>query len=256
MKLSQVGVQLYTLRNECQTSADFAASMKRVRQIGYSAVQVSSIGPIPEDEILRILDGEGLVCCATHEAGDVIRKQPEEAIERLQKLKCNLTAYPYPAGVDMADPASLGSLIDDLNAAGEKMAAAGITLAYHNHAIEFVKTDGMTALDRIYGACSPEFLHAELDTYWIHYGGGENVSWCRKLAGRLPILHLKDYSFTIENQPNYCEIGNGTLDFQAILAAADASGCKWYVVEQDSCPGDPFDSIRKSFDYIQANLVS
>jgi hypothetical protein len=33
-------------------------------------------------------------------------------------------------------------------------------------------------------------------------------------------------------------------------------GCAWFIVEQDTCPGDPFDSLRQSFDYIKANLVT
>jgi len=40
------------------------------------------------------------------------------------------------------------------------------------------------------------------------------------------------------------------------IAAAKASGCEWFIVEQDSCPGDPFDSAKLSFDYIKANLVA
>jgi sugar phosphate isomerase/epimerase len=50
-------------------------------------------------------------------------------------------------------------------------------------------------------------------------------------------------------------VGNGILDFRTIIATADASGCQWYVVEQDTCPGDPFDSIEQSFRYIRDNLI-
>ena len=60
MKLSQVAIQLYTLRDFCKTAADFAASMKKVREIGYTAVQISGVGPIPEAEIVAICKAEGL----------------------------------------------------------------------------------------------------------------------------------------------------------------------------------------------------
>lgn len=256
MKINQVACQLYTLRDHLKTPADIASTLKRVREIGYQAVQVSGMGPIPEEDLNAILAAEGLTCCATHEPSDVIRKEPEVAIERLKKLNCTLTAYPYPGGVDMADVSSMNSLIADLNRAGELMAAEGITLTYHNHGIEFVKTDGITALDRIYDNTDPKFLQGEPDTYWIHYGGGDNVKWCKKLAGRLPMMHLKDYCFTTENQPTFCEIGAGTLDFKAIIAAAESGGCQWFIVEQDTCPVDPFASIQQSFDYIAANLCS
>ncbi|RKX34780.1 MAG: sugar phosphate isomerase/epimerase, partial [Verrucomicrobia bacterium] len=44
MKINQVAAQLYTLRDHIKTPADIAASMKKVREIGYTAVQVSGMG--------------------------------------------------------------------------------------------------------------------------------------------------------------------------------------------------------------------
>jgi sugar phosphate isomerase/epimerase len=256
MKVSQIGAQLYTCRDILKTPDEIAQTLKRLRQAGYEAVQVSGMGPIAEEELVRILDGEGLTCCATHESADEIRKKPEQVIERLKKLNCSLTAYPFPADVDMTSLSSLKSLCDDLNRAGTMLAAEGMTLTYHNHGIEFVKTDGLTALDRIYQDTDPTALQGELDTYWIHYGGGENVAWCRKLKNRLPLMHLKDYCFTAENSPTFCEVGKGTLDFPAIIAAAEESGCQWFVVEQDVTPGDPVDSLAESFRYLKDHIAT
>ena len=36
------------------------------------AVQVSGMEPVAEEELMKILDGEGLICCATHEPGKKI----------------------------------------------------------------------------------------------------------------------------------------------------------------------------------------
>ncbi len=253
MKTSQLAAQLYTCRDLLKTPGEIATTLGRVRAAGYTAVQVSGMGPIEESELNSILDGEGLTCCATHEPANLVRENPQAVIDRLKKLHCSLTAYPFPQGVNMADPASLGSLIADLSTSGKLMADAGITLTYHNHGIEFVKTDGVTALERIYAETDPAHLQGEPDTYWIHYGGGENVDWCRRLQGRLPMIHLKDYKFTTDNQPTFCEIGSGTLDFAAIIPAAEAAGCQWFIVEQDTTPGDPVDSLRQSYEYL-ANL--
>jgi sugar phosphate isomerase/epimerase len=256
MKQTQIAAQLYTCRELLKTPADIARTLKRVRAAGYTAVQVSGMGPIAEEELSKILQGEGLACCATHEPGDKIRKEPQAVIDRLKKLGCSLTAYPYPAGVAMDNLENLKALAADLDRSGELMAKAGITLAYHNHGIEFVKTNGVTALDYIYDNTDPRFVQGEPDTYWIHFGGGENVAWCRKLKNRLPMIHLKDYTFVMENKPTFCEIGNGTLDFKSIVAAAEESGCKWFIVEQDSTPGDPVDSLAQSFRYLAENICS
>jgi len=46
------------------------------------------------------------------------------------------------------------------------------------------------------------------------------------------------------------ELGNGTLDFAAILKAAAGAGVRHYFVEQDQTPGDPIESLKQSWDYL------
>lgn len=256
MKIEQVALQLYTLRDHLKTPEEIAASLKKTRAIGYRSVQASGLGPISEADLLSILDGEGLELCATHESSTTILEAPEEIVERLKKLRCNYTAYPYPGGIDFADMAQVEKLATQLEHAGEILHRAGQVLTYHNHAIELVRLGKGTILDYIYETTDARFLQGELDTYWIQYGGGDPAEWCRKLDQRLPLLHMKDYRFTTRNQPDFAEIGYGNLDWPEIIAAAEQSGCQWFIVEQDSCPGDPFESVKKSFDYISEHLCS
>lgn len=257
MKISQVAIQLFTLREFCKTAKDFAASMKKVREIGYTSVQVSGVGPIPEAELVAIAAGEGLSICATHEPGVKILDETDRIIERLQKLNTKLTAYPFPSGIDFDNPEHVDTLIRKLDIAGAKLRAAGLGLGYHNHANEFYRpAGGPCFLERVYTETQPENVLAELDTFWVQRGGGDVVEWVKRVAGRTPFIHLKDYQVNPKGESTFCEIGAGTLDFERIIAAAEAGGCEWFIVEQDRCPGDPFDSIKQSFDYIQANLVS
>jgi len=256
MKITQVAAQLYTCRDLLKTPADIAKTLRHVRTIGYTAVQVSGMGPIAESELNAILDGEGLTCCATHEPGDVILKTPEKVVERLQKLRCTITAYPYPGGVDFTSADSVRDLCLGLDRSGKVLADAGLTLCYHNHNCELRKLDGKVILETIYDSTNPRYVQGETDTFWIHYGGSENVEWCERLHNRLPVIHLKDYRTNEQNQHELCEIGRGNLNFKKIIAAAEKSGCQWFIVEQDTCPGNPLDSLAQSFDYIRQNLVS
>lgn len=256
MKLSQVAIQLYTLRDFCKTAEDFAVTMKKVREIGYTAVQISGVGPIPEAEIVAICKAEGLTICATHEPSLKILNETEAVIERLQKLGTKLTAYPYPNGIDFDNPEHINTLIKQLDIAGAKFRAAGLKLGYHNHANEFYRpAGGATFLERVYAETSPENIVAELDTFWVQRGGGDVVDWVRRLKGRTPFIHLKDYKVNPGGEPSFCEVGAGTLPFKRIIAEAEAGGCEWFIVEQDTCPGDPFVSIKQSLDYIKANLI-
>jgi len=250
MKVSQVAAQLYTLRDHCKTSADLAATLAKVKAIGYPAIQVSGIGPITPEEVAELARAEGLVICATHEAAPLILNDPAAVVARLRGFGTRTTAYPYPAGVDFGDVAQVEALAAALNRAGAVLAAAGMTLCYHNHHHEFRKIRGQIILEYLFEHTHPSNLQGEIDTYWVQFGGQDPVAWCRRLAGRLPLLHLKDYQITSESKVTFAEIGQGTLDFPAIIAEAEASGCQWFIVEQDTCPGDPFDSLATSFRYL------
>src|SRR5687768_5962039 len=130
MKLNQVAVQLFTLRDYCKTAADLATTAHKLRALGYTAVQVSGVGPIPEAEVVSILSGEGLTIRAAHEPGSVILDEPDRVIDRLRKLGCRLTAYPFPHGVDFTDLAQVKTLAAKLDVAGARLRAAGLTLGY------------------------------------------------------------------------------------------------------------------------------
>lgn len=258
MKIEQVACITYTLRDFCKTPDEFKESMKKVADIGYKAVQISGIDRemMPEEEVAAVCAENGLTICATHEDSKTILNEPEKIAERLTRLGTKYTAYPYPADIDFTDTAVVDGLAAGLDKAGGVLKAAGQVLTYHNHSVEFTKVNGKTALEIIYDKTDPVSLQAELDTYWVQAGGGNPVAWIESMKGRLPLLHMKDFGVKPgTNETTWTEIGNGNLDFKAIVAAADAAGCEWYIVEQDTCPGDPFDSIKQSFDYIKANLV-
>lgn len=243
--VTEIALQLYTLREHLKTPADIAASLKKVRQIGYQAVQVSGIGPIPEAELKKICDGEGLQIAATHEGLDVITNKTDELIARHKTWACAYTACPYLANKYHSEE-GFKEIAKKLTVAGEKLAAAGITLTYHNHAFEFHRYNGRTGLEIIYAESDPKFLQSEIDTYWVQFGGGDPVDWCRRLKGRLPLVHFKDY-VVFEEKPTFAEVGEGNLNWPAIVAACREAGTKWYIPEQDICRRDPFESVKISY---------
>ena len=228
--------------------------MKKVRDIGYQAVQISAVGPIPEPTLKKICDDNGLTICATHEKSEIIVDDIQKVIDRLAALDCKYTAYPSPRGpLDTA--ADVAALAAKLQKSGEAMAAAGQYLTYHNHDIEFRKVEGKTILERIYDGTTPEALGGEIDTYWVQAGGGDCLEWIEKLNGRLPLMHLKDYGVKADPRgPLMAPIGSGNMNFKKICAAAEAAGTEWFIVEQDRDWEDPFEAAAESFNYIKEEL--
>jgi sugar phosphate isomerase/epimerase len=252
----QVAAQMYTVRDYLKTPADIKDSLKKIKRIGYQAVQLSGLGPIETSELKKMLDDLGLVACSTHESGDEILNEPQKVADKLLELGATSTGYPFPAGVDFSSVANVKALAKNLNKAGKVLKQNKLTLVYHNHNIEFLRYKDKTALEIIYENTDPEFLQGEIDTYWVQVGGGDPVAWCKSLKKRLPVLHLKDCGVSADRKTVFKEIGQGNLNWPAIVKAAKSSGCKWYVVEQDSnwAGDDPFKSLRMSFKYIKENL--
>jgi sugar phosphate isomerase/epimerase len=256
MRINQVAVQLYTVREHLRSARDYAQSLRRIRAIGYQAVEIAGPRPIPEMEIAALCAEYGLKICSVHENHDLILCDPGRVAANLDAFGCACAVYPIPRGIDLANAAAIDDMIGKLNATGRLLAGEGRQLAYHNHNHEFRQIAGDVILERIYRETDPHYLKAELDTYWIQYGGGDIIAWCRRLHGRLTHLHLKDYRTTQDNIPEFAEVGHGVLDFKPIIGAAEQAGCAWFVVEQDRCPGDPFVSLERSFQYIAGHLLA
>jgi sugar phosphate isomerase/epimerase len=142
---------------------------------------------------------------------------------------------------------------DDLNKAGEVCKKAGIQLCYHNHDFEFIQENGKYPYDTLLSTTDKDLVKMEMDMYWMTKAKQDPIAIFNEHPGRFPLWHLKD----MDNTPKqmFTEVGNGIIDFKKIFANAKKAGLKYFFVEQDVCPGDPYDSITKSVNYIKTNLV-
>ena len=199
MTQSVLAAQLYTIREFTQTAEDFASSMKKIRDIGYTAVQVSGIGPTPDAQVKAIVDDAGLTICNTHvRPADALWNDLDTVIAQHHLWDCKHVAIGSMPGRYRED-GELGfkRFAEEASRIGEKLHAADLTFSYHNHSFELVRfglysDDARTGLDIIYEQSDPRYLQAELDTYWIQHGGGDPVAWVNKVKDRMAVIHLKD----------------------------------------------------------------
>jgi sugar phosphate isomerase/epimerase len=251
MKTEQIAIQLYTLRDFTETPAGFAATMKRVREIGFHAVELAGTAGLPPAEAAKIVRDADLQICSSHESPRMILENPQQVVDRLGEFGITHAAYPWPDGIDFSNIKQVEDLIAGLDSAGAVLRRAGMTLCYHNHALEYFRRDGRTVLEEIFARTSPEHLQAELDIHWVQAGGGDPAEACCRLTGRLPLLHVKDFTVTATGERQFAEVGHGNLNIPEILTTAQAAGCKWFIVEQDTCPTDPYECIARSLNYLQ-----
>ena len=83
MTTMRLGAQLYTLREFCKTIPDIVQTLKKVRKIGYTAVQVSGIGPVDPLELAKALQDEGLTVAGTHMGWDRFLKETDAVIAKI-----------------------------------------------------------------------------------------------------------------------------------------------------------------------------
>ena len=246
-----VGAQLFTLRDFQKTLPDFAESMKKVAAIGYKTVQVSGVGPVDAKDIVSVTDGEGLEIATTHMGWPRFQDELDAVIEEHKTFKCKHPAIGGLPGEYFSED-GLKKFIDELAPVSEKLAAEGMDFSYHNHSHEFVKYGGRTWLGALYEDTSADMLKAELDTHWVTAGGGDPCEWIAKVAGRMPILHLKDFAVNADRGRQFAEIGEGNQNWKGIMIEAEKAGVEYMMVEQDDCYGrDPFESLAISYNNLK-----
>ncbi|MCC6681298.1 MAG: sugar phosphate isomerase/epimerase [Phycisphaeraceae bacterium] len=250
---TQIGVQMYTVREFCKTPADIAATCKKLARMGFAAVQTSALGPIEVGALRKILDDNGLVCAATHIPPTDL-KEPQKVLDYHATLGCKLTAI-GGFGSQRRNKQEWQTLISDFNGPAKTLAAAGLRLGYHNHHHEFIPfalpehPESISPTDTPWQLMIDSFVSDvwfELDTHWVQAGGADPAMWIGKLPGRVPAIHVKDFVLDVEKNRMFAEVGAGHLNWDAILAASKKAGVQWYLIERDSGPLDPFESLRIS----------
>lgn len=247
----KLAAQFYTVRHLTADRAGFEECLRRVAEIGYTGVQLSAVGCMngetPEVSAIdarEMLDRYGLVCCATHRPWDRLLNEPDAEAEFHRTLGCSVAGLGYP-------PKELEALLPEIETAARELTARGLTFAYHNHELEFGHVGGEPFIHRLRRIRD---LHFILDTYWVWVGGFDPVRLLLALEGRVEVVHLKDL-LPVGREVRFAPVGEGNLDWPAILPACREAGTEWLVVEQDETYGrDPFDCLRSSFEYVSRRI--
>jgi len=254
MKIENIAAQMYTLRNYTKNEEDIYKSLKKVSEIGYKAVQFSGMAKIDIKLLKSMLDEFSLKACATHIPFDRLKEDLNGVINEHHILECKHIAIPS-APNEYRNEEGFKALANECNEIGKKLKSEGITLSYHNHSFEFKKYHNKTGLEILFENSNPEYLYAEIDTYWVQFGGANVEKWIKKYKDRMSIIHLKDMEMIDEKQQTMSEIGNGNLDWEGIIKACEEADIEWYIIEQDICQRNPFDSLKISLEYLIKNYV-
>jgi sugar phosphate isomerase/epimerase len=244
-----IGAQLYTVRSYTQNERDLERTLKKVREIGYTTVQLSAIGGgIKPEKIREICDQLGLKIVLTHNDFNRILYDTEKLIEEHNILGCDyigLGSMPEKYRESVWFP----YFLEDLQAPVKKIAEAGKLFMYHNHNFEFEKKNGVRSIEQMIEVFGPDEMGFILDTYWVQAAGCDIVQWINILKDRIPCVHLKD--MTVNGMEiRMAPVLEGNINFPAIFEALKHTNAKYMLVEQDTCYTSPFDCLKTSYDNI------
>jgi inosose dehydratase len=159
------------------------------------------------------------------------------------------------------------SLARGLEELGARLAPMGMELVFHNHVGTYVETPDETA--RLLDETNPARVGWCLDTGHLAFGGGEALEMLSGYAGRVRHVHLKDVDGAVLAQARaerwsfgqalaafiFPPLGEGIARVPDVVAALRAGGYGgWYVIEQDTAPGDPTDTARRNREYLERLL--
>lgn len=247
--MKKLGAQLYTVRGMLKTDSEIRSTLAAIKNIGYDFVQLFGSVELAES-CARIAKETGLEIIGILSDLGSYENNEKELFDMCSRYDVkDIGIY-----TDFSECQNIGDLINRTNTFAQKAARMGFTFSYHNHGHEFIKLDcgeiPMNCLLERFDAKTVDFMP---DTYWIHDGGYDVRYFLERTRGRVKILHLKDMIRT-EQGHTFAEVGNGNLYFKGIMETALDCGIEIFVVEQDSCPGDPIDSLRQSYSFTKTLL--
>lgn len=263
--MAQIGVQSMMLKDEVQERGIFE-TLKTVSDLGYNAIEISQI-PMTLENVGAFEQARselGMRVAALSASLKSIPGMPGESLtddfekivsdaRRLGTSMIRMGMLPFDA---MGSLDAIYAFCDASEEMAKRLADEGIRLYYHNHHIEFARYDGRLLLDLI--ADRAPSMGLEIDVHWVHRGGLDPVTLISQYAERVSLVHLKDYRIgtlpdeafealgrrdipafmaAFEGVVQFAEVGEGTLDFRAIIDECVRAGVEYLLVEQDDLYG-------------------
>ena len=246
------GVQTFTVRK--LQKKDMRRAYLGLTRLGVSSLEVARIDFNPKNASkLQALSSElGINVVSVQVKPKHVFGCPERIIEFCKAVGCkNVVISMLPFGCILGSEKRFYEFVDSLDKMAGVYQKSGITLAYHHHNWEYVRlSSGKTRMQELLSRTEKiMFVH---DTYWTARCAVLPSDQIKELGKRLLGIHLRDLRFKkkgLRVEAVDTAVGDGVIDFSAVLLAAESVGCSYYVIEQKT--DDPYGDIEKSKVYLE-----
>ncbi|WP_217868689.1 sugar phosphate isomerase/epimerase family protein [Arenibacter amylolyticus] len=238
----KMGYQLFSIRD--QMAKDPKSTLEYLKGLGYEDFEIygfdaekGSYYGYASQAFKELLDQLGLTVSSGHynfspyldQSDAELAQFVDRCIEGAHTLNSKYITLPWIAP-EQRTIDSYKILAGKMNAIGEQVTKAGLGFAYHNHGYEFEDQNGENGFDILVNETDPALVKLQMDMYWVvrssKYTPQELI---RKQPKRYTMWHIKDMD---KLSRDYTELGNGSIDYEAILPDPKESGLEFYYIEQ------------------------
>jgi len=251
-----IGLQMYTVRE--QAEQNLPAVLQAISKIGYQEVELYwNLYSHPVPELRRMLADHGLRAPSGH----LDYKGFERKLDYARDLGLDYVVCPMLPKKMWNSLDGFKRAADQFNRWGEKSRQLEMRFGFHNHNYEFRRFGDVSGFETLVAHTDPKLVSLEMDCYWVTQAGHDPVEMLTQYGSRVRMLHIKDRKpgFPPSHQLNssaehFTEVGTGTIDWPAVVGAAQKTGVEHYFVEQDSGERPPLESIAISYRNLRSLL--
>jgi sugar phosphate isomerase/epimerase len=233
-----IGCETWPVRE--MIAKDFPGTLKMLAGAGFQTIELCSpvgyadsgfagLAKFKGSEIRRMIHEEGLTCVSGHFSIDELRKNQDDRIAWAKDLGLTQMIIPSLDGPKNPTMDDVKRAADEYNRIGERAASAGIVQGLHNEDFELTKVDGKRTYDLLFQLLDPKFVKFQFQVSTIS-DGYDAAEYFTKYPGRFISMHVQGWSAKTRK---IVPVGQGTLDWKKIFAAAKTGGIKNYFVEMD-----------------------
>jgi sugar phosphate isomerase/epimerase len=263
-----LGLQLYSVRDVLPK--DYEGTLRQLAALGFREVEAAGFFNHSASEVKQAMGQAGLTCVSAHYPLKDLLPKVDEIIQfgknlGLKYIVCAAPMLKDPSRVkDPNSAAARESMTlddwrwnaDQFNHIGERVNAASMKFAYHNHTPEFRSENGVLFYDELMRATDPTKVSFELDCGWAAVAGQNPVALLTRYPKRIVMLHVKDFKLTpastSESHPPSTEMGHGTIDYHPIFEAARKASIEHAFVEQEEFDMPEMEALKIDADYVRA----
>ncbi len=252
----QIGLQLYSLRNQLATNVP--AAFDEIKSWGITNVELAGTYNLTIEQFKEQLDAHGLKPVSAHYPYDQFRTNLDHIISDAQILGIKYVGCAWIPHNGDFDEKTCREAIAVFNHAGQVLAAHGIKFFSHTHGYEFQPYQDGTLFDLMMRKTNPKYVSFQMDIFWIVHAGQDPVALLNKYGHRWKLMHLKGMRDSTptglltghSEVTNDVPIGEGKISFPALLHAAEKAGVRWYIIEDESPSSEQ--QIPESLQYLAA----